>query len=311
MTAPRNKAFTLIELLVVISIIALLIGILLPALGAARNTARISASASNQRQIGIAMAAYQADNQEFFPLWQRSAGNNDETTVGYQIDEPVAWYWTTKLAVDGYIPGLEIYADPSFNADTSFLLDDVTEANQNDRVYNWIHYGYNYVFIGSNLAGELGRAAAKRGMGAPNKTARVFDMEDATSVIITTGVRDYNPSSKVMDASTPPIDPSQNYGAHVFIDTTFDIGNAGTPHVRYNDRIQSCFGDGHVATIGLGFTEEAQDSSAPVGYTSAPGSAAPVYGPEALGNSEEFGKTGRFGTDPGNYFDLRASHPGQ
>jgi prepilin-type N-terminal cleavage/methylation domain-containing protein len=61
-----THGFTLIELLVVISIIALLIGILLPALAAARHTARASVCLSNLHQIGISTGAYQADNKQYF-----------------------------------------------------------------------------------------------------------------------------------------------------------------------------------------------------------------------------------------------------
>ncbi|MEM6458826.1 MAG: DUF1559 domain-containing protein [Planctomycetota bacterium] len=74
----NHQAFTLIELLVVISIIALLIAILLPALGAARGAARSIQCASNQRQIGVAMASFQADFKGRFP-------GAAETTSGQQV----------------------------------------------------------------------------------------------------------------------------------------------------------------------------------------------------------------------------------
>lgn len=63
----RQRAFTLIELLVVISIIALLVGILLPALGAARRTAQSMVCLSNLRQIGVGVAGYAADNDSATP----------------------------------------------------------------------------------------------------------------------------------------------------------------------------------------------------------------------------------------------------
>ncbi|MCA9291206.1 MAG: prepilin-type N-terminal cleavage/methylation domain-containing protein, partial [Phycisphaerales bacterium] len=50
----RSSGFTIIELLVVISIIALLIGILLPAIGRARETAKVTQSESNLRNLGVA-----------------------------------------------------------------------------------------------------------------------------------------------------------------------------------------------------------------------------------------------------------------
>ncbi len=59
---PRRHGFTLIELLVVISIIALLVSILLPALGNARDAAKNMLCLSNMRQIGIAATGYELDN---------------------------------------------------------------------------------------------------------------------------------------------------------------------------------------------------------------------------------------------------------
>ncbi len=97
----RRRAFTLIELLVVISIIALLIGILLPALGAARATARSVKCLSNLKQIGVGLYAYSTDHHGHFPLNQLFANGNTATIPGWERTAGDAM-WNGFLSEFGY-----------------------------------------------------------------------------------------------------------------------------------------------------------------------------------------------------------------
>jgi prepilin-type N-terminal cleavage/methylation domain-containing protein len=83
LTRPSRSAsgFTIIELLVVISIISLLISILLPALGAAREAAQMSQNLSNLRQIQLGVHSYAGDFKDYMPY--RSGTPNTSSFTPY------------------------------------------------------------------------------------------------------------------------------------------------------------------------------------------------------------------------------------
>lgn len=94
--------FTLIELLVVISIIALLIALLLPALNAAREAAQSAQCLSRFRQFATAIATYQADYDDYYPM-----SSTREDRQGNEIE---GMDWLTQIGP--YIdPGQDDYTD--------------------------------------------------------------------------------------------------------------------------------------------------------------------------------------------------------
>jgi len=200
--------FTLIELLVVISIIALLIAILLPALGAARDAGRAVQCSSLLKQFGIANAVYQNDHRE----WNLPG---EYTEDGF-TPPTMTWYSVPSFRESLGLPRTDNWGAPGFSVFRrifnfgdhgelncpSKAIEDSTFPNRIDR-----SFGVNYEGYVGDAGGYAPNPGNGRNHGAPDgnnylKSHRAFELVNPSAAYFFIDANAANVNRTNADAGT-------------------------------------------------------------------------------------------------------------
>ncbi|AQQ69798.1 PilD-dependent protein PddA [Limihaloglobus sulfuriphilus] len=130
----QNQGFTLIELLVVISIIALLMAVMMPALSKARETAKRTICMSNLKQLGLASVTYASENR-FLPFNTITPSGSNSSTPGFhnymlKYGSTLKWINHGLLFGQKYISTPEVYFCPSQRGDVRYECDTYFNGDQ-------------------------------------------------------------------------------------------------------------------------------------------------------------------------------------
>jgi prepilin-type N-terminal cleavage/methylation domain-containing protein/prepilin-type processing-associated H-X9-DG protein len=134
--------FTLIELLVVIAIIAILAGMLLPALAKSKEKARQTQCTSNMRQVTLAHKLYTDDHDGVFMMHGKPGGSPRNV---FYATNPDVTYWPDTFRNEGYLKDFRVFECPTVSFWTNKLA-----------------LGMNYPEIGTWLVGKVREAEVRK-----------------------------------------------------------------------------------------------------------------------------------------------------
>ena len=232
---PRGRAFTLVELLVVIGIIGLLVGILLPALSAAREQARSIKCQSNLRELVTTALLYANDNHGvWMPANYDIGTKNLHRWHGTRANDTLP-FSLPGSPIERYLPNAVIRECPTFNF--------ANDPNGFERGCGG--YGYNSYYLGSSV--DIPELASL------SLTPAEFDRQVVDVTAKLTQVR--RTESKVAFADAAMAYP--NLIEYSFLEPPVDVdGNPTSPsiHFRHRGRASVAWADGHVTSETMDWT---------------------------------------------------------
>jgi prepilin-type N-terminal cleavage/methylation domain-containing protein/prepilin-type processing-associated H-X9-DG protein len=212
-----KKSFTLIELLVVIAIIAILAGMLLPALNSAREKGRTSSCQGNAKQIGLALSLYNAAFDDFYPT-----SEVEWNAIG---TKPT---WSDVILP--YI-GSDISNAARYDRGGVFICPTQKSVKSSWKAY--ISYGINRDFVGRENYTNRTWASKKDG------GVKASSVSSPSSQLIVTETWYSANRSTTIDIGNNVKVPARNLG--------YFVADQGTITFRHSRKNNTLYVDGHVA----------------------------------------------------------------